>query len=279
MAAAISGLAISATVSIITAVVVMLCFSSESAQRYAGALGLAIGFLAYNFYFEQKNLSPTLHWQWLPWLVASAAILGPVVIAQGVGVLERLVMIALFSLVAAWLLMPTRASFAPQRLTYLLNLTIGLTLFWNLLDRLTHPKNGAVVFMALWATIIGGSVLVAYAFSVRIGFLGIVGAVAICGGVIAALWKRDPMIVRGLIGPAAVLLAGQLLTAEINDAINPPTIALVAIAPLMLWLFEAGPLARLKGSVSHVTKAMLVALPLIAAWRLSISGIRIGESW
>lgn len=279
MAAAIFGLASSATASIFTTIFVMLCFFPETARRYAGALGLAAGLLTYNYYFEPKNLSPTLHWQWIPWLVAGAAIIGPIAVAEGVGVVERLILIAMFSLVAAWLLMPTRATFAPQKMIYLLNLTIGLTLFWNLLDGLAHPKNCAAVFVALWATAISGSVLVAYAFSVRIGFLGIVGAAAICGGAIAVLWKRDAMIVRGLIGPTGVLLAGQLLTAEINDAINPPTIALVAIAPLVLWLFEAGPLAKLKGGISHVTKAMLVALPLIGAWGLSISGIRIGESW
>lgn len=279
MAAAIFGLAISATASIITAIAVMLSFFPETARRYAGALGLAVGFLTYNYYFDPKNLSPTLHWQWIPWLVACAAIIGPVAIAEGVGVVERFVLVALFSLVAAWLLMPTRASFAPQKMIYLLNLTIGLTLFWNLLDGLIHPKNCAAVFAALWATVLCGSVLTTYAFSIRIGFLGIVGSVAICGAALTALWKLDVMIVRGLIGPAGVLLAGQLLTAEINDAINPPTIALVVIAPLMLWLFEAGPLTKLNGLSSGFAKASLVALPLIGAWALSISGIRIGESW
>ncbi len=99
------------------------------------------------------------------------------------------------------------------------------------------------------------------------------------GGVLAFLWKRDAAIIRGLIGPACILLAGELLTAEINDAINPPTIALIAIAPLMLWLFEVGPLAKLKGIAAGATKAALVALPLIAAWGLSWSGIHIGDAW
>ncbi len=280
MADSLIGIAISIAVSMIVSLLTSVCFSRESASRYAGALGISAGFLAAYAYLEPRNLSPTLHWQWLPWLVACAAIMGAIAIATGVGTIERLVFVTLFSLAAAWFLVPTRASFAPMRMTYVINFTLGVTLFWNLLDRLlTRPKNDGAVFIALAATVASGSALVAFAFSTRIGFLGAAGATGLAGGVLAFLWKRDPAIIRGLIGPACILLAGELLTAEINDAINPPTIALIAMAPLMLWLFEMGPLAKLKGTAAWSAKATLVALPLVAAWGLSWSGIHVGDSW
>ncbi len=280
MAASLIGVAISIAVSVVVSLLTSVCFSRESALRYAGALGIAAGLLAAYAYLEPRNLSPTLHWQWLPWLVACAAIMGSIAIATGVGSIERFVVVALFSLAAAWFLIPTRASFAPMRMTYVTNFTLGVTLFWNLLDRLlSRPKTAGSVFVALMATVVSGSALVVFAFSLRIGFLGVVGATGLAGGVLAFLWKRDAAIIRGLIGPACILLAGELLTAEINDAINPPTIALIAIAPLMLWLFEVGPLAKLKGIAAGATKAALVALPLIAAWGLSWSGIHIGDAW
>lgn len=279
MAASFNGLAIAIAASVVVSLLVSVCFSRESAARYVGALAMAAGLLAYYIYADRKSLSPTLHWQWIPWLVACAAIIGPLSIATGVGIIERLAVITLFSLAAAWLLVPTRATFAPMRMTYLINFTIGAALFWNLLDRLTHPKNGGTVFAGLVATVVSGTALVAFAFSIKIGFVGALGAASLSGGILAFLWKRDAAIVRGLIGPACILLAGELLTAEINDAISPPTIALVAIAPLMLWLFEAGPLAKLKGTTAHAGKAALVALPLLAAWGLSWSGIHIGDSW
>jgi hypothetical protein len=280
MAASFSGIAISIAVSVIVSLLTSVCFSRESAARYAGALGIAAGFLAAYAYLEPRNLAPTLHWQWLPWLVACAAIMGPIAIASGVGTIERFVVVTLFSLAAAWFLIPTRASFAPMRMTYVINFTLGMTVFWNLLDRLlARPKSAAAVFVALAATVASGSALVAFAFSIRIGVLGAAGAAGLAGGVLAFLWKRDAAIIRGLVGPACILLAGELLTAEINDAINPPTIALIAIAPLMLWLFEAGPLAKLKGFTAWATKTALVALPLIAAWGLSWSGIHVGDSW
>ncbi|MDB5343548.1 MAG: hypothetical protein JWP89_1925 [Schlesneria sp.] len=280
MTASLIGIAISIAVSMIVSLLTSICLSRESAARYAGALGIAAGFLAAYAYLEPRNWVPTLHWQWLPWLVACAAIMGPIAIASGVGTIERFVVVTLFALAAAWFLVPTRASFAPMRMTYVINFTLGVAVFWNLLDRLlTRPKSAAAVFSALAATAASGSALVAFAFSIRIGFLGAAGATGLAGGVLAFLWKRDAAIIRGLIGPACILLAGELLTAEINDAINPPTIALIAMAPLMLWLFEAGPLAKLKGIAAWSARAALVALPLAAAWGLSWSGIHVGDSW
>ncbi|HEY4262877.1 MAG TPA: hypothetical protein VGM98_22145 [Schlesneria sp.] len=280
MAASFIGITISIAVSVVVSLLTSVCFSRASAARYAGALGIAAGFLAAYAYLEPRNLSPTLHWQWLPWLVACAAIMGPIAIVTGVGTIERLVVVTLFSLAAAWFLIPSRASFAPMRMTYVINFALGVAMFWNLLDRLlTRPKSAATVFIALAATVASSSALVAFAFSIRIGFLGAAGAAGLAGGVLAFLWTRDTAIIRGLIGPACILLAGELLTAEINDAINPPTIALIAIAPLMLWLFEVGPLAKLKGIAAWSAKAALVALPLVAAWGLSWSGIHVGDSW
>jgi hypothetical protein len=67
-----------------------------------------------------------------------------------------------------------------------------------------------------------------------------------------------------------IVLAGVLVTAQVND-LSLAVVGLIAVSPLMLWIFESGPLARLSGWTLFGSRLIAVALPLAAASALSIT--------
>lgn len=266
----IEAMVIAGAVSVAVSAIVLSCLPSSESARYTGALGVAAGFLSAYAYLEPGHLTPASHWQWLPWLAMIASIVGPISLATGVKLPERWALSVILALTAAWFLVPTRASLEPMRTTYLLAVAAGMTLLWNLMDRPAQSQSGVPLALALAATSLSGAALVAFAVSIRIGFLGAVGAAALAGGGLSAAWKRDSTFVRGMLAPASVILIGVLLTAQLNG-LPISTIALILSAPVTLWLFEAGPLARLQGLQSQLVKTIVVAVPHIAAWCLSLS--------
>lgn len=266
----IEAMVIAGAVSIAVSAIVLTFMPATESARYTGALGFAAGFLSGYAYLEPSHLLPVSQWQWLPWLALISAVVGPISIASGVKSPERWALSAIVALAAAWFLVPTRATLEPARPTYILAAVAGLTLLWNLMDRPAQRQAGVPLALALAVTCVSGAALVAVAVSVRIGFLGVVGAAALAGGGLSAALKRDCTAARAMLGPASVVLVGVLLTAQLNR-LPLSTIALILAAPLTLWLFEGGPLAKLQGLQSHLVKMIVVSVPHIAAWCLTLS--------
>ena len=264
----IEGMVISAAVSIAISSVVLGIFSRESSRRYTGALGYAAGFLAAFAYLHHRD--PTLRWSWLPWLALVAAFVGPIAINSGIGALERVVLGAIFSLAAGWFLVPINESL---RVAYVVGFAGIMVVHWNLLDRLTQKASGMPLWSALAATSVSAAALVAYAFSVKNGSIGAVATAAMVGGGLSAIWKQEFTIVRGMVASSCVVLCGILLAARLYEALTYLTIALLLISPLMLWLFEFGPLSRLQGVRAHLAKIAAVGLPHIVAWSLTWTGL------
>lgn len=266
----IEAMVIAGAVSIAVSAIVLISLPATESARYTGAFGCAAGFLSAYTYLEPKHLLPVSQWQWLPWLTLVAAVIGPISIASGLKLFERWALSAILALAAAWFLVPTRATLEPGRSTYIIAVAVALTLLWNLMDRPAQTQSGLPLMLALAVTCISGAALVALAVSIRIGFLGAAGAAAMTGGGISAAMKRDCATVRGILAPASIILVGVLLTAQLNG-LQPPVIILILSAPLTLWLFEGGPLSKLEGLQSQLVKMIVVAVPQIAAWCLSLS--------
>lgn len=266
----IEAMVIAGAVSVAVSAIVLTCLPASESARYTGALSFAAGFLSAYAYLEPRHLIPVSQWQWLPWLALIAAVVGPISLASGLRLSERWALSVIVALAAAWFLVPTRASLEPARSTYILSVAVGVTLLWNLMDRPAQRESGVPLVLALAATCLSGAALVAFAVSIRIGFLGAAGAAALTGGGLSAALKRDCTAVRGVLAPACVLLVGVMLTAQLNG-LPLSTIALILSAPLTLWLFEGGPFSKLQGLQLQLVKSIVVAVPHIAAWCLSLS--------
>jgi hypothetical protein len=67
---------------------------------------------------------------------------------------------------------------------------------------------------------------------------------------------------RSLIPLFAVLIGGLAFAGTIEPQKPLPIILLAPAAPLMLWLFAAGPLAKLDGWQATILQVIAVAMPL-----------------
>jgi hypothetical protein len=76
----------------------------------------------------------------------------------------------------------------------------------------------------------------------------------------------------------AVLAGGSAFVGTIEPSPPLPIILVAPAAPLVLWLFAVGPLARLKGAAATVAQFTAILLPLliIIAWAALIGS---GTEW
>jgi hypothetical protein len=254
------------------------------AERYSLGVALAAGFgVGYWLLPEWAHLVPTKHWQWLPYL-AAAAVLGGLAVAGGVTWPERLVANAALALVAAWQLVPLWEELQPPR-HYAVPLLAGYlfllaALLSALPDRLLGP-----LFVGLLAVSSGTvAVLIAIGVSLIYGQVAGVAGAALCGCWLASLLSaltrnvsaNDTGIrsqcIRGLIPVYAVLVGGLAFVGTIEPT-PPMTIFLLApAAPLMLWLFSAGPLGRLRGLPAAAAQIAAVLIPLAIALAIVVIG-------
>jgi peptidoglycan/LPS O-acetylase OafA/YrhL len=99
----------------------------------------------------------------------------------------------------------------------------------------------------------------------------VIGAAAVAGCWLAS-WLLPtasiPTATRGLVPVFAVLVGGLSYAGAIEVQPLRPHMFVPATAPLLLWLFAAGPLSRLKGWPTAIAQTIVVALPAIAtlAW-------------
>jgi hypothetical protein len=237
------------------------------AERYALGIALAVGFFI-GYWLLPDNWAPLVpqkHWQWLPYL-AAAAVLGGLPLAAGVSWPERLLAYGALALVAAWQFVPLWEELQPPRhyavpllAGYLFMLTALLT---ALPDRLLQSTSVALLTASAGAT----ALLIAVGVSVKYGQVAAIAAAAMTGCFGASfISAKRALAIRGLISVFAVLVGGLAFVGTIEPTPPQPIILLAPAAPLMLWLFAAGPLARLKGSPAIAAQAAAVSIPLTIA--------------
>jgi hypothetical protein len=239
------------------------------AERYVLGIALAVGF--FSGYWLLPNdwapLIPTKHWHWLPYLSA-AAVIGGLAATLGVSWPERLVAYGLLSLVAAWQLVPLWEELQPSRPYSVPLLASYLTVLAALLaalpDRLLGSSFVGLLVMAAGAV----ALMVAVGVSLKYGQVAAIAAAALAGcfgASLLAVTDKCPLVARGVI-PVFVLLVGSLAYVGTIEPSPPIPILLVApAAPLMLWLFAAGPMARWKGLPGIAAQSVAVGIPLAIA--------------
>lgn len=271
-----------AAVATATAVLLRRFLPVQLGDRLALPVALTVGFCAgYWFLGEWSSFVPERHRQWLPWLAILAALValvgrtsGPSTSTDGRTGGPSYIWwfaCAVLAMVSAWLLVPNWATLSPPRLVMVPLVAVYVISLMALLAALPDRLLGRTFVVSLAAAAATVMLLIAVGVSVKIGSIAAVAAGGAGGCAIATLLALTNSEVarasasRSLLPVFAVLIGGLAFIGTIEPQKPLPIILLAPAAPLMLWLFAAGPLAKLQGWKLAAFQIAVVLLPLIAA--------------
>jgi len=246
----------------------------DAAERFALPVGLAAGFFAgYALTVDRTALVPQRHWQWLPYLSCLAAILGPIGLARGVSGAERRLLLLTLAVIAALLLVPSWASLQPARPAWIALVAAYFAALMGLMDSLPERLTGPFFAVALAMAAAMVALLVAVEVSLVFGQLAGIATAAIGGCFVSSFLSGQRLTGRSLI-PVYVILVGGLAYVGTIEPDRPVFgILLAPAAPLTLWIFAAGPGAKLRGWSAAMAQAIaVVTLLAIAAGMVFLRG-------
>jgi len=206
----------------------------------------------------------------------------------------------LLAIASAWLLVPTWATLWPPRPVTIPLLAAYLFLLMTLLAALPDRLVGRRFVALLAAAGVTTAALIAIGVSLKVGLVAVAAAAALAGCTIAAFLPRansrfaDSLALgkivnafwanssfgdspahshRGVIPVFVILIGGLAFVGTIEPQPPLPIILLAPAAPLALWLFAAGPLAKLQGWKAATFQIAAVLLPLIVAFAVIAIGV------
>lgn len=261
-----------AAVAIMAAWLLRVALAANIRERFSLPAAWAAGFfVGYALLPDGASLLPQRHWQWLPWLGLAAGLVG----RSSAPSYLSLIAWAILAAVSAWLLVPTWTTLWPPRLVTFPLLAAYLFLLMSLFGVLPNRliTRALIGYMAVSA--IAVALCIAIGVSATYGRITALAAAALIGCYIAAMtpaWRPmqpdaspDSLGIRSLIPAFAVLVGGIAFVGTIEPKQPLPIIMLAPAAPLTLWLFAAGPLAKLQGWKAGAVQVVAVLLPLIIA--------------
>ncbi len=155
---------------------------AEIAQRYAGPVALAAGFvLAYAAQAPASQWAPTRYWHWIPYLALAAAVIGPIAASGGLRGFERWLLEAFVCCLAAALLVPHWPTLYPARAYSVPLLAIYLLALVRLLEPLAARVSGTSLLAAFTVTAGGVALLIAVFASLTDAGLAAITAAALGG--------------------------------------------------------------------------------------------------
>jgi len=245
-------------------------------SRFGASAALAAGFFLGYRLLSLSPWMPEAHWQWLPYAVLLAAVVGPIVTAPRGSWPVRIGSCAIVAIAAAWFLVPAWEKLEPSRLVYLIGWVVYVTSLTALLSPLTSRFPGPLLPVVLAATLLAGGMVLFLADILRFAWIGVAGAGAMAGIATVAAFDKRTDAIAGVTLPFAVLLAGALLVGRLNSFSDVPWVSylLVPLAPLLLWVGTRGRLSTLTGARRAVVCAVLPGLPLAIALLLAALGTR-----
>lgn len=296
---AVYSLAAPAAVALAVAVLLQRLLPQALGERFGLALALAAGFFAgYWLLPPWASLLPQRHWQWLPYVALAAAFAGwtsgpsaspgrtggPLDFPRRTGGPSYVAWILWVGLplVSAWLLVPTWATLWPPRLTAIPLLALYLVLEMGLLAALPERLTGRLLVSLMTACAIAVALSIAIGVSLKLAQVAALAAAALTGCAAAGFVPRARLASgeparaissRGIIPIFAVLVGGLAFVGAIEPDPPLPIVLLAPAAPLVLWLFAAGPLAKVSGWKAAALQVAAVLLPLaIALAVVALSG-------
>jgi hypothetical protein len=271
----LAGLVLETSVTALAVAVLLLKYLPPPAARYAFAAATAVGFLVGSLTFpDRMPLVPERHWHWLPYLGLLAVWLGSV--PERLPWWIRWLGYAGLAAVAGAQLVPGYADLKPAWYVLTPLLAVYLFALICLLSLLPERLRGRLFIGLLACTAAATSVLVTAEISLRIGLFSLRIPVAIATCFVVSWLVRFPATVKlqsavlALIPVFVVLVGGTAFVGAIEHSEPRWLLLFTSAAPLMLWLFVLGPLARLQGVSSVVAQIAAVAsVPLaIVLWTL-----------
>jgi hypothetical protein len=240
------------------------------AGRLALPVAVAAGYFACCWLVGEWSLLPQRPRQWLPYLGCAAAFLGQ----RGKPSWVNWIAWTVLAAIGAWLLVPTWDSLWPPRPVMVPLLATYWLLVMGLLANLPDRLTGTLFTKLLAAAALASALLILIGVSIKIGQFSLAAAAALAGSAASLLlWRSrrataDQALLseRALVPIFAILVGGLAFSGTIDPPAGPlPIILLAPAAPLALWLFAAGPLAKLQGWRAIVLQASAVLLPLAIA--------------
>jgi hypothetical protein len=252
-------------------------YGHDQLCRYALVVPISFGFLAaYLLHPDRLPVVPDRHWQWLAYLALGAAVISGALAAERISWWERVLATAVLMFVATWQLVPTWETLQPGRHLMIPLLAAYFIAIGTLLSLLPARLRSRTFLFALAGVMLATSGYVAIEVSLKIGS-SLFPAAAAFGGVWLASFidlsrakESLPMAIIGLLPVYALLAGGGAFVGAIELPEPRWLLLVIPAAPLMLWLFTFGPLAKLTGTTAAVAQVVAVALIPIAilAWTL-----------
>jgi hypothetical protein len=281
----IFAIAAPAAVALALAAILQRVLPQKIGQRIALAAAVAAGFCAgYWLLGEWTSLVPQRHRQWLPWLAMAAALLGQggspprsawslLAIASASIRRWRQAYLhlpwALLAIASAWLLVPNWPTLWPPRQVTIPLLAAYLFLLMTLLAGLPDRVLGRTFVALLAAAGVTTALVIAIGVSFKIAAIAVPAAAAL--GACAVVARAN--YARGIIPIFTVLIGGLAFVGTIEPQKPLPIFLLAPAAPLALWLFASGRLAKLQGWKSAVMQVAAVLLPLVIALAVVAIGV------
>ncbi|MEQ8788780.1 MAG: hypothetical protein RIC55_20885 [Pirellulaceae bacterium] len=251
----------------------------EVVKRFAASVAFVAAIGVGYYLGELVDWEITAHWDWLYYALLPTVAIAPVLSAQGVSLVERVLLCCLSAAVAAWFLVPEARVLETSREVHLLAWAGGVALLAVVLQPLPERLPGLALPLVLSATLLTAAVVLFLGASLRFSQFAGVGAGAMLGMTLAAALDRSPGSMRGIGLPLTILVAGALLVGQVNSYSEVPLLsyALVPFAPALLWIGAASPWGRgggwkqvlLVSLPPLVLLAIAVALAVIAEWPLT----------
>ncbi|UUO06803.1 hypothetical protein M4951_00480 [Blastopirellula sp. J2-11] len=246
--------------------------SAEARERWPAALAIAAGFTISYALLQLGPWSPTSHWHWTPYALFLTALIGPVAAANGITLVERVLLYFAAVWIAAWFIVPTYADLEPSRTVHLIVWPLWMLAIAVPLDGLSRRMNGPWLPAIVTISLAAGMVVILLSGNAKLMQILGMGFAAMVGVTLVSLLSKEKPALLGAALPVTLLSGGYLLDARVQSFSEIPLICylLPTLAPALLWIGLWKPLAERPGFSGVLLRTLLPIIACIVAVAVAI---------
>ncbi|EAQ80833.1 hypothetical protein [Blastopirellula marina] len=246
--------------------------SAEARERWPAALAIVAGFATSYALLQLGPWQPTSHWHWTPYALFLTALIGPVAAANGITLVERILLYFAAVWIAAWFIVPTYADLEPSRTMHLIIWPLWMLVIAAPLDALSRRMNGPLLPTIVTISLAAGMLVVLLSGNAKLMQILGMGFAAMVGVTLGSLLSQEKPALLGAALPVTLLSGGYLLDARVQSFSGVPLICylLPTLAPALLWIALWKPLAERPGFSGLLLRALLPIIVCSVAVALAI---------